>query len=62
MASDWMAGTNDWLATGIRMDGRDDEWLASANGIRMDGRDDEWLASANGIRMDDQDERLVSFG
>jgi hypothetical protein len=48
MASEWMTGTNDWLA--------------SANGIQMDGRDKEWLASANGIRMDDRDEQLISFG
>jgi len=48
MASEWMAGMNDWLA--------------STNGIRMDGRDKEWLASANGIRMDSRDEWLISFG
>ena len=47
---------------GIRMDGRDKEWLASANGIRMDGRENEWLASANGIWKDDRDERLIGFG
>jgi len=47
MASEWMGGTN--------------EWLASANGIRMDGQDKDWLASANGIRMDGRDERLISF-
>jgi hypothetical protein len=40
MASDWMTGTNDWLAL--------------ANGIRMAGIND-WLALANGIRMDDWD-------
>ena len=48
MASEWMTGMMDWLA--------------SANGIRMDGRDKEWLALANGIRMDGRDEGLISFG
>ena len=48
MASEGMAGMNDWLA--------------SANGIRMDGWDKAWLASANGIRMDGRDEWLISFG
>jgi hypothetical protein len=48
MASEWMAGTKDWLA--------------SANGIQTDGRDKEWLALANGVRMDGRDEGLISFG
>ena len=48
MASEWMTGTNDWLAL--------------ANGIRTDDRDKEWLASANGIWMDGRDEWLISFG
>ena len=48
MASGWMGGIN--------------EWLASANGIRMDGWDNEWLASANDIRMDSRDEWMISFG
>ena len=48
MASEWMAGMKDWLA--------------SANGIRMDGRDKEWLALANGIRRDGREEELIGFG
>ena len=48
MASEWMTGTKDWLA--------------SANGIRMDGWDKEWLASANGIRMDGREKWMISFG
>ena len=39
MASEWMTGTNDWLA--------------SANGIQMDAGTNDWLASANGIRSYD---------
>ena len=48
MASEWMAGTKDWLA--------------SANDIQTDGRDKEWLALANGIRRDGRDEELIGFG
>jgi hypothetical protein len=53
MASEWMTGTNDWLASAndIRMD--DPKWMTETN---------ELLASANGIQMDDWDKWLISFG
>jgi hypothetical protein len=56
MASEWMTGTNDWLASanGIQKDDRDKwEWMTMTN---------DWLASANGIRIDDKNEWLISFG
>jgi hypothetical protein len=65
MTSEWMTGTNDWLASanGIRMDDRYG-WLISFGWWHPKGmtRMNKLLASTNGIRMDDQDKWLINSG
>ena len=64
MASEGMAGTNEWLALahGIRRDGWDKRMISFGYASEGMTGTNNWLGSANGIRRDDRDKLTISFG